>query len=283
MGEVDQYLRGYRVGHVIGRGARSAIYEVWRKGDGLRFAAKFVAIREQADRHVAQHLENEYRVLRAVHASANGKPFKGIVQPIELLKFRKLFRLCAACLVLERVQGKSLADVRDYDMPHLLRIFELTCEALEHVHKMDFVHADLKPDNIVIGPNLGVKLLDFGFAAPVGSKVRGLKGTRGFLAPEQAGGALGPYTDVFNLGAAMYWVFTNEKLPEIFPNGGAHEALIPSAMVPPKPPRQLNPELPEDLSDLILRCCEAEPSKRPSMEAVRSTLRNVRLQYELAV
>jgi len=283
MNEVAKLMRGYRVGQPIGRGTRSVVYEVWRKGDSRKLAAKFVAVRDEADLNVVRHLENEYRVLRQVHESGNGQPIKGIVRAIEMRKVRRLFKLCAAYLVLELVEGKCLADVRDYPMHDMLNIFEQVCSALQHVHHNDFVHADLKPENIVVGPSLRVKLVDFGFAAPVGSKLRGVKGTWGFLAPEQAGGELTAQTDVFNLGAVMYWAFTGEKLPEILPEGGNRASFLPTHDLPIMPPRQLNPELPKDLSDLILQCCEPEPSDRPVIERVKTAVHNMSLRCQLGM
>jgi len=278
MDEVNEHLKGYRVGRPIGRGARSVVYEVWRKGDERRLAAKYVAVREEADRNIVRHLENEYRVLCRLHEGGDGKSTQGIVQPVELRKIRRFFKLRAACLILEWVEGKSLADVRDYRLGDLVSIFEQVCDSLMHVHRKGLVHADLKPDNIVVGPALCVKLIDFGFAAPIGRKLRGLKGTWGYLAPEQAGGELSAQTDVFNLGAAMYWVFTGDKLPAIVPQGGDRRGFMPAGDLPLTPPRKLRPELPGELSELIMRCCEANPAERPAMGAVKRMLHNLSLR-----
>ena len=102
-----------------------------------------------------------------------------------------------------------------------------------------------------------MKIIDFGFAAPIGTQLAGAKGTFGYLAPEQAGGRLTEKTDVFNLGAALYWTLTGQNLPSISP--GQHEAVgyIPSDRVIITPPNQLNPKVPAELSDMVLRCCRA--------------------------
>jgi serine/threonine-protein kinase len=279
MAEPRVVLENYVVGEPIGRGARSVIHDVTRVGGGEHFAAKFVRIRRHADRQVMAFLENEHRVLSLLHADGRGPA--EIVRPIEFVKVRKFLRVRSACLVLERVWGTSLQDRTDYPPVDLLHIIEEVCRTLEYIHSRGIVHADIKPDNILVTSSLRVKLIDFGFAAREGAELRSLlKGTWGFLAPEQAGGVLTPKTDVYNLGATMYWAFTGESLPAIMPDGKGG-GFLPTKVRLMTPPRQINPHLPRDLSDLIMRCCATEPEDRPSMREVRNRVRDAALRIEM--
>jgi serine/threonine-protein kinase len=140
------------------------------------------------------------------------------------------------------------------------------------------VHADLKPHNIMVDDELSIKLIDFGFAAPIGQSLKGSKGTFGYLAPEQAAGRLGERTDVFNLGAALYEVLTGENVPSIMP--GSHEAggFVPDQQVKLTPLYRLNPNVPKELSDVVLRCCSLEEHKRPTAREVKQYLHGLQLR-----
>ena len=268
---IQDVLSDYAVGPKLGVGARSEIYEVRRRGDGALFAAKFVPVRGQEDLRVIGHLENEYRVLTAVQ-EATTSGVHVAVRVVDFIKVKKLFKVRAACLVMERLVGRALSDYHEYGLEQVLTIFQQVCLGLESTHAVGYVHADLKPQNILVGENLDVKLIDFGFAAPIGTSLTSAKGTFGYLAPEQAGGRLTPRTDVFNCGAALYWVLTGQNLPSITP--GEHEAagFVPDADVPVPPPSQVNPEVPQELSDMVLRCCSARPENRPDARGLRRYL-----------
>lgn len=278
MVSLKEILPAYWIGEEIGHGARSVVHEVKRKSDGQRFAAKFVPVREDADLEIIRHLENEHEILKALHTEASPGA-RLIVEPVELLTVRRWFKTQAACHVMEYAPGRTLAEYHDYTLTPTLKIFEQVCVVLAHVHDAGYVHADLKPNNIMVDAGSGVKLIDFGFALPTGTALRGIKGSWGYLAPEQTGGTLNTRTDVFNLGAIMYWVFTGENLPNIIDDSGAN------GFVPRKfrltPPAHLNPDVPADLSDHILRCCEYKASRRPSVTEVRTFLADLLLRLRL--
>jgi serine/threonine-protein kinase len=275
----QEVIEGYWVGDKIGVGARSEIYEVKRKSDGRLFAAKFVPVRGDEDLRRIGHLENEYNVLREIHAEAH----VGIgvcVRVEEFKKIKRFFRIKAAYLVMERLTGAPLARDRDYELDDVLTVFRQVCLGLERTHNAGYVHADLKPDNILVGENLDVKLIDFGFAARIGTTLSSAKGTFGYLAPEQAGGRLTPKTDVFNLGAALYWTLTGQNVPSIMP--GEHEAagFVPGQQISLKPPYLLNPDVPRELSDMVLRCCAAKQHERPTVTELKRYLHGLQLRID---
>ena len=279
MMDVQGALSDYTVGEPIGKGARSVIYEVTRRADGERFAAKFVTVRAKADLPVVRHLENEYRVLRLLHEDREGAG--GIVRPVEFRIMRRLLKVEAAYLILEQVPGKSLAELGNRALRVGVYIFYQVARILDYVHSRGYVYGDLKPHNILLQEKLRVTLIDFGFAAPIGSRLRGLKGTWGYLAPEQAGGRLDTSTDVFNLGAVMYWFFTGQQIPSILPSARGKGGFIPAKRLKLTPPHHINTEMPEELSKLILRACKGDAAKRPAMPAVVQMLHDLELRYEL--
>ncbi len=271
-------MSDYKIGRPLGRGARSVIYKMkHRKGDSL-YAGKFVCLKDKADRKAIKHLKNENKVLSALTQTENAPP--QIVRRHDFFSFRKFFFLKGACLLLEYVSGTSLQANPDYTLTEIIDIMAKVCRALTYVHKNDYVHADLKPDNIIVNANNEVKIIDFGFATPIGSKTKGAKGTTGYLAPEQTGGLLGPSTDVYNIGGAMYWLTTGENLPYVQGNNSA-AAAASSHTVDPTPPHHINHKIPRDLSRLILQCCAHQKEDRPTMPKLAKKLHDVGLRIKM--
>ncbi|MHC4480675.1 MAG: serine/threonine protein kinase [Planctomycetota bacterium] len=272
-------LNGFWIGEKLGVGARSEVYEVKRKSDGELFACKFVPVRSEEDLRVIGHLENEHTVLSAIQEARTS----GVAIAVRVEQFHKvkrLFKVRAAYVLMERLRGRPLSEYRDYDLDAVLTIFRQVCLGLEHTHAAGYVHADMKPQNILVGENLDVKLIDFGFAAPIGLELSSYKGTFGYLAPEQAGGRLSEKTDVFNVGAALYWVLSGQNIPSIMP--GKHEAMgfVPDAQVRITPPHRINPDVPRELSEMVLRCCLHNEHERPTVRQLKQYLHGFQLRLD---
>lgn len=119
----------------------------------------------------------------------------------------------APWLALERLDGGTLRPwLGGLDWPAIRSLLLELLDALAHAHARDVLHLDLKPDNILLvgaHPTDGVRLADFGLAL-LGERARaGVAGTLGYMAPEQlAGRDLGPWTDLFALGATAWALVT---------------------------------------------------------------------------
>ncbi|MFW6457461.1 MAG: serine/threonine protein kinase [Planctomycetota bacterium] len=272
-------MSDYKIGRPVGKGARSVIYKMKHKDEDMLLAGKFVRTKDDADQRVMKHLKNENKVLRKL--SAADSPPSQIVRRYDFITFRRFFFLQGACLLLQYIPGNSLQAHADYRLHKKLDILVQVCEALEFMHQNDYIHADLKPDNIIVTPEGHAKLIDFGFAAPIGSKQTGVKGTTGYLAPEQKGGTLDPSTDVFNLGAVMYWLTTGDKLPYVAGGTGTAPGAANSPTINPSPPHHLNRNVPEDLSSLILDCCDPQRGKRPPLRRLKGQLHDVALRIKM--
>jgi serine/threonine-protein kinase len=112
--------------------------------------------------------------------------------------------------VLELFDGVPLPHQLPAKMSTIPRLFMQTAVALKSLNSLNLVHCDMKPANILVGPNKQIKVIDFGLACASGTKKQRVQGTADFIAPEQA--KCMPVTirtDVFNLGATFYWVLTN--------------------------------------------------------------------------
>ena len=137
------------------------------------------------------------------------------------------------------------------------------------MHKAGYVHADIKPNNIMITGDNHVKIIDFGQSCPIGTVKERIQGTPDYIAPEQVQRrSIIPQTDVFNLGATMYWLLTQKHVPTLIPKGNAGISLRTEDAC--KPPIELNPDVPPALSSLVMDCIHTDAPQRPDNMALVS-------------
>ena len=152
-------------------------------------------------------------------------------------------------------------------LPHVIRIARETALGLAAAHALGLVHRDIKPANLWLeAPNGRVKVLDFGLAKAVGSdaeltKSGAVMGTPAYMSPEQGRGAkVDARTDLFSLGAVLYRLCAG-KNPFAGPNVMA--VLMALGSDDPTPVRELNPNVPESLAELIHQLLAKKPEDRP--------------------
>lgn len=140
-----------------------------------------------------------------------------------------------------------------------------TCRALQAAHERNVIHRDIKPQNIFVTDDDVVKVMDFGIAKQTGTgnltKAGMMAGTPHYMSPEQINdfSSVGPSADLYSLGVVAYHMLTG-SLPF------DHDELMPLLMMHvsqrPRPPRELRPELPEELDQLVMRLLEKKPAQR---------------------
>jgi predicted Ser/Thr protein kinase len=184
-------------------------------------------------------------------------------------------------LVLEYVSGRTLQRYAEEIRPSPREAARLIAElaaAVDYLHRRGVTHQDIKPRNVLIDTDGTLRLIDFGLARlreAWSDESRGpYGGTPAYMAPEQASSQqdqVGPWTDVFGLGGALYFLLTGQPLYRGSTTGAlldkAREANI-------TPPRQLNPRIPRALEKICLKALAPEPSKRDQTAAdLRHALR----------
>ena len=125
-----------------------------------------------------------------------------------------------------------------------------------------YVHCDLKPNNIMLGSDGQVKVIDLGQACKINTVKKRIQGTPDYIAPEQVKcEAVTPRTDVYNFGATLYWVLTGKNLPTLYTMKRSDNSFLVDTKI--DSPRDLNPKVPENLSNLVMECVRVNPAKRP--------------------
>ena len=171
-------------------------------------------------------------------------------------------------VVMELIAGKSLHENPPKDFPGMVAVAAHICRALEHPHAQGIVHRDLKPENVVILPDGTAKLMDFGIARSVTSRMTSegnIIGTVFYLAPELAlGQEFDGRADLYALGVMLYELTTG-SLP--FSHSDPLAVISQHLHASVVPPRAKRAEVPPLLDELILRLMSKRPEDRPASAA----------------
>lgn len=178
--------------------------------------------------------------------------------------------------VMEYLPGHNVGElVEEYGpLPpaRMVYLIDQVCKGLGEAHGMGLVHRDIKPANIFCAYRGGefdvAKLLDFGLAKPLTDATEShltqegaITGSPLFMSPEQATGEreADVRSDIYSLGCVMYYLLTG-KYP--FNYQQSVKVIIAHASEQPAPLRDVNPDVPEALDDIVLRCLEKDPDDR---------------------
>lgn len=171
-------------------------------------------------------------------------------------------------IVMELVEGKNLHEKPPASLQETLVIARQVCLALEHAHKNQVIHRDLKPENILLDSQGTAKLMDFGLARSMASRLTSeglITGTVFYLAPELAlGQEYDGRADLYALGVMLYELVTGQ-LP--FTGEDPISVISQHLHAPLVPPRAHNETLPPRLDDLIVRLMSKRPEERPTSAA----------------
>lgn len=259
--KANDLVEGYRVIREMGEGAASIIYVVQDPKSHQVWALKHVEKHEQKDTRFLDQAILEHEV-------AQKFSHVGLRRSERIIKRHKLLRLTDVFVVMEFADGISMEkDPPRYNVELAVDLFHQVALALAHMHEKGYVHADMKPNNIIVCEPGIVKVIDLGQSCPIGTVKPRIQGTPDYIAPEQVHRRpITPKTDVYNLGATIYWVMTGESIPTALSKDP--DALVSRVddklLKKAKPAIQLNKLIPVKLNELIMQCIEAEEEKRPA-------------------
>ena len=174
-------------------------------------------------------------------------------------------------IVMQLVEGGTLYDQKPESLDETLNIVKQVCAALDYAHRREVVHRDLKPENVAVSEDGTAKLMDFGLARSVTSRMTSegnIVGTVFYMTPEQAmGQELDGRADLYALGVMLYELTTGE-LPFVDDNPIA--VITQHINAPVVPPRAKNEEIPAYVDNPILKLMEKAPEDR--MESAAAVL-----------
>lgn len=183
-------------------------------------------------------------------------------------------------IVMELVEGITLKDhiLENGPLPidEAAEIAIQICEGLAQAHENQIVHRDIKPHNILLGHNGRVKITDFGIARAASSstitQTGSVMGSVHYFSPEQArGGVVGEKSDIYSLGIVLYEMLTGE-LP--FDGDAAISIALKHLQDPVPDPREINPEIDENMYRIITRALEKDANMRYT--SVKAMMQDIR-------
>jgi len=174
-------------------------------------------------------------------------------------------------IVMPRLPGAALAKTISaagrLELPMALWIARQAAEALCALHQANWLHSDVKPDNIMVGPDGHATLIDLGFARRLdqsGSAVERamVAGTCGYIAPEVIRSAAGfdVRSDLYSLGATLYQMLSGQSP---YPGRTLAEVAAAQRKMNPLPLEQFAPDLPPTVTELVHELISQEPLRRP--------------------
>jgi serine/threonine protein kinase len=251
-------IGSFQILGTLGKGAHSSILHIRRESDGKQYALKVVPIGSKEEKKFLDQARDEFRIAQMLNHPNILKIF--------ILELQRdwLFRIRKVHMLLEFVNGKTLDSIPRLSIPRLVQVFEKVASGLVHMHRRGVIHADLKPNNILLSRTGDVKIIDFGLAWVKGEAKDRVQGTPEYMAPEQARqNTATEQSDIYNFGATMYRLIT-WRLPPSTLQVGMSSKLFAQLL---HPVDEYTPSAPQELRDLIHRCLAYKPEQRPKRVA----------------
>jgi len=251
----------------LGTGAGTKVALMRDTRDGALYCKKYVSASAPNWQSQIRQLKNEFDVgVNNSHPALRKSHEYGIVK-------RKL-RAIEAYNILQYVEGIPLDKFAENSELHrVVKVFWHVADGLHELHRRGFVHADLKPQNILCAKNGRPTLIDFGQACAMFTRKQRIQGTKDFIAKEQVDRqALDARTDVFGLGATMHRTFLGRSVEtELNTTSVSKGGINLDPWRNPNLDRSL--QLDATLMKLIEDCCQTERADRPqNMQMVKDRL-----------
>ena len=265
----------------IGRVELGSFHLLGLLGQGS-FASAFLANQLGTDRQAVVKIAHEHLLQRADRGAIKAR-FLDEVRASTRCQHPNLVTVYTAgethdglpAIAMEFVPGDALESCLERSAPlgiTELAYFPQLASALATIHRMGIVHRDVSPGNIIVTRDHDgsprAKLLDFGIAKLEGvSQSRGPMGTPRYAAPEQVTGSAVPASDVYGLGAILWWALAGRPyLGELdtVDRIVSHQLHMTSA----PDPREVNQRAAPSLAELAMRMLSPKPEERPTSEEV---------------
>ena len=272
----DELARGtvfagrYEIIEELGEGGMGKVYRAHDTKLNEEVALKLIKPEIAADKRTVERFHNEIKIARKIS-------HKNVCRTHDLHE-----EGLTLYLTMEYVRGEDLKSLihrtKTLSVGTALAIARQMAEGLAEAHKLGIVHRDLKPGNVMIDKDGQAKIMDFGVARAMREKgitgAGAIIGTPEYMSPEQVEGKEADQrADIYALGIILFEMVTG-RVP--FEGETAFRIAMKQKEEAPKNPQLLNPNLPDDLAGVILKCLEMDPAKRYLSAAdVRAELERV--------
>ncbi|HEX7957800.1 MAG TPA: serine/threonine-protein kinase [Pyrinomonadaceae bacterium] len=246
----------YRILGLLGRGGMGEVYKAEDLKLNQTVALKFLPENFARDEDALERFYGEVRTARQVSHPNVCRVFD--VGEVEGAHF----------LSMEFIDGDDLSSLlrRIGRLPpdKAVEIARQLCAGLHAIHQVGVLHRDLKPANAIIDGRGKARITDFGIAG-LESELKdgaGLAGTPAYMSPEQiTGKELTAKSDIYSLGLVLYEIFTGRQA---FEGDTLHELIRKHRTAAPSTPSEFVKDIDPLVEQVILRCLEKDPEKRPA-------------------
>ena len=260
----------YQIIEELGEGGMGKIYKALDKEINAKVALKLIKPEVAVDEKAIKRFQNELKMARDIS-------HKNVCRMYDLNQEEGTYYI-----TMEYVPGEDLKSfirrAKQLTPGTAVFIAKQICEGLAEAHGLGVVHRDLKPQNIMIDKEGNARIMDFGIARTL--KTKGITGagviigTPEYMSPEQAERKeVDQRSDIYSFGVILYEMVTG-NVP--FEGDTPLSIAMKHKSEMPQDPKELNAQIPDDLSRVIMRCLEKDREKRyQNVGEVRSELENI--------
>ncbi len=255
------YAGRYQIIEELGKGGMGKVYKANDTKINEKIALKLIRPEVAADKKTIERFSNELKFARKIRHN-------NVCQMYDLNEEKG-----SHYITMEYVRGEDLKrlirKMGQLSVGQVIPIAKQVCDGLAEAHRLGVIHRDLKPQNIMVDEEGNARVMDFGIARSImGKGITGagvMIGTPEYMSPEQVEGKeTDQRSDIYSLEVILYETVTGRVPFEgdtPFTIGVKHKSEIP------RDPRELNTQIPEDLSRVILRCIERIKRRGIRMQA----------------